>query len=268
MLYNNYCMHKFEKNDRKVTLLEERDEIIISPKVIFEVLRKNIIFLVAVTMVFAIGSYVYTKVFVTKLYTSTLSMYVEINYATQDGDDNTKIVQSINETTLARRMVSTCVKLLDTNTFYTTLSDRLGNDYSPSQLKGMITYRVDDEKTIEIFDVLFVSSSPIESKRIADAFAEVSPKRISDMNTKISLKVADPGQVPSGPSSPHTAKNVFIATAVGLALALIVAFVRHFLDKKIKYSDEMTEIYNIPVLAAIPNFDSYVQKANDGKRGK
>ncbi len=248
-------------------LMEEKDEIIISPKVIWDVLRRNLIFIIVATMVFAIGAFVYTKVFVTKRYTSKMSLYVETNYEINESDkDSQKVVQSMNETSFARRMVATCVKLLDTNTFYTELSEQLDNDYTPGQLKSMISYVVDDEKTIEIFDVQVTSNSPNESKRVADEFAKVAPGRISDITKNITLKLADPGQVPVNPSYPHTTKNVILAAGIALLLSLIIAFVRHFADKKIKYSEEMTEIYDIPVLAAIPNFDSYVQKAGDTQK--
>lgn len=252
--------------------MEEKDEIIISPRIILEALRRGLVFMIVVTLVCGIGAFVYTKVFVQKRYTSSMSLYVETNYTSKDDDDEwtkqQQLTQTINENTLARRMVATCVKLLNTNTFYTTLAENLNNDYTPGQLKSMISYPTDDEDTTEIFSVVVSSPSPRESKRIADEFAKAAPARIKEMNSRITLKLADPGQIPTYASYPSTAKNVFFAAGIGLLVSLIIVFIRYFADKKIKYSDEMTEIYELPILAAIPNFDSYIQKSGDAQKKK
>ena len=57
--------------------MEEKDEIMISPKMIFEVLRKNLIFIIITVLLFSFGSFFITKFLVTKHYTSTISLYVE-----------------------------------------------------------------------------------------------------------------------------------------------------------------------------------------------
>ena len=46
-----------------------------------------------------------------------------------------------------------------------------------------------------------------------------------------------------------------IAFAAGLIISLIISFVRDFLDVKIKYNDEMTTVLDLPLLAAIPDFE-------------
>lgn len=61
---------------------------------------------------------------------------------------------------------------------------------------------------------------------------------------------------------------MIIAFAVGLIIALIVSFVRDFLDVKIKYNDEMTTVLDLPLLAAIPDFEYFSnQKAAEKKYG-
>ena len=38
------------------------------------------------------------------------------------------------------------------------------------------------------------------------------------------------------------------------------------MDKNIRYNDEMTEIYGIPILAAIPNFDRYLGQKSTAQK--
>ena len=241
--------------------MEERDEILISPKMIFEVLRKNLVFIIITVLVFSLGSFFVTNFLVTKHYTSTISLYVET--VDVQADSPNSAVYSLNMQNYALKLVNTYIRMLDTNTFYTKLADELGDKYTPAQLSRMISFKSDE--TTEVFDVRVVSESPTESKIIADTIAEVAPDTISNLKSNAKLKVCDEAQLPTKPSSPSVSRNVIIAFAIGLFLSIVISFVRYFLDKKIKYDDEMTTILDIPVLAAIPSFDTYInQKGKNG----
>lgn len=238
--------------------MEEKEEIIVSPKIIFEVLRKNLVFIIITVLVFTLGSFFVTNFLVTKHYTSTISLYVET--VDLQPDSQNSAIYSLNMQNYALKLVNTYIRMLDTNTFYTKLATELNDKYTPDELSKMISYKSDE--TTEVFDVSVVSESPTESKVIADTIAEVAPETISNLKSNAKLKVCDEAQLPTKPSSPSLSRNVIIAFAIGLLLALVVSFIRHFLDKKIKYDDEMSEILGIPILATIPNFDDYVNKKN------
>ena len=241
--------------------MEEKEEIIVSPKIIFEVLRKNLVFIIITVLVFTLGSFFVTNFLVTKHYTSTISLYVET--VDLQPDSQNSAIYSLNMQNYALKLVNTYIRMLDTNTFYTKLATELNDKYTPYELSKMISYKSDE--TTEVFDVSVVSESPTESKVIADTIAEVAPETISNLKSNAKLKVCDEAQLPTKPSSPSLSRNVIIAFAIGLLLALAVSFIRHFLDKKIKYDDEMTTILDIPVLAAIPSFDTYInQKGKNG----
>lgn len=74
----------------------------------------------------------------------------------------------------------------------------------------------------------------------------------------------DYAQLPTAPSSPNEIKNVIIAMIVGLVISVGISLLRAFLDKKMRYNEEMTMIGDIPILAAIPKFDA-VNKSNKKK---
>ena len=246
--------------------MEEKDEIIISPKMIAEILKRNAIFIAIVVVLAVLGTFFYTNFFITKQYTSTLSLYVET--VDVQPDNPSAASASLSMQNYALKLVPTYIRMLDTNTFYSELSERLSEKYTASQLSKMISFK-SDENT-EVFDVKVVTDSPTESKVVGDAVATVAPEIISSLKSNAQLKVCDPAQVPTTHSSPNTTRNVLIASALGLVLALAVAFIRFFADKKIKYDEEMLEISGIPILAAIPNFDSYINqkkkiKTNEGE---
>ena len=223
--------------------MEEKEEAVLSFKDILGVLRKNLIFIIITCLVFSLGSFFVTNFLVTKHYTSTISLYVET--VDLQPDSQNSAIYSLNMQNYALKLVNTYIRMLDTNTFYTKLATELNDKYTPDELSKMISYKSDE--TTEVFD------------------AEVAPETISNLKSNAKLKVCDEAQLPTKPSSPSLSRNVIIAFAIGLLLALVVSFIRHFLDKKIKYDDEMTTILDIPVLAAIPSFDTYInQKGKNG----
>ena len=241
--------------------MEEKEEAVLSFKDILGVLRKNLIFIIITCLVFFFFFFFVTNFLVTKHYTSTISLYVET--VDLQPDSQNSAIYSLNMQNYALKLVNTYIRMLDTNTFYTKLATELNDKYTPDELSKMISYKSDE--TTEVFDVSVVSESPTESKVIADTIAEVAPETISNLKSNAKLKVCDEAQLPTKPSSPSLSRNVIIAFAIGLLLALVVSFIRHFLDKKIKYDDEMTTILDIPVLAAIPSFDTYInQKGKNG----
>ena len=237
--------------------MEGKDEVVISLKDIVAILKKNLIFIIITCLLFSLAAFFVTKFFIEKKYTAKLSLYVD---TTETDDSKINPQYSLNMQTYAQRLVSTYIRMLDTTSFYTAVSESLDEKYSPTELSSMISFK-SDENT-EIFDVYITTNSPTESKLIGDAIGEVAPVTISSLRSNANLKVCDPAQIPTSPSSPNTTRNVLIAFVVGLVLSVLISFIRFFADKKIKYDDEMSDILGIPVLAAIPNFDDYVNKKN------
>ncbi|MBQ6387287.1 MAG: hypothetical protein IJH96_01540 [Ruminococcus sp.] len=234
---------------------EKNEELLISPKVIWEIVRKNIVFILVTVIVFSLGSFFVTKFFIPKKYTAKVSLYVDTSMS-EDGQYNP--AYSLNMQTYAQRLVSTYIRMLDTTSFYNEVAEYMNDQYTSAQLSKMISFQSDE--TTEIFDVIVRSNSPDEALGIGNAVAEVAPKTISNLKSNAKLKVCDPARLPTAPSSPNTTRNVVLAFIAGLILSLAVVFIRHVADKKIKYNEEMTEISGIPILAAVPNFDNYINQ--------
>lgn len=242
--------------------MEERDEIVISLSDIIEILKRHLIFIVATVLIFSLCSFFITKFLIPKSYTATISLYVE---TTNDENEkqNTNIV---TEQTYAQNLVATYIKMLNTNTFYTELSEKLNNKYTAKELSKMISFIGDGET--EIFEAKVVTNSPAESKTIADTVGEIAPETISRLKSKATLKIVDYAQLPDSPSAPSTTKNVMIAFAIGLVLSVAISFLRSLLDKKIKYNEDMTMLGDFPILAAIPKFDNYSNSSKSSSGSK
>lgn len=230
----------------------------ISFKDITRVIKKNIIFIAVLSLLFAAVSFFVTTFFIPKSYTSNVKLYVETNYKNQSAYED---YQSVN---YAKNLVLTYIELLDSNTFYEQVSDALSEKYTASQLKSMIKF--ESIADTEVFKATVTSSSPAESKNIGDAISKIAPKTISNVKNNAKLKIVDEATIPKAPTSPSVSKNVIIAFVAGLIISLIISFVRDFLDVKIKYNEDMTTILDLPLLAAIPDFEYFSNQKTANKK--
>lgn len=230
----------------------------ISFKDITRIIKKNAVFILVLSFLFAAVSFFVTTFFIPKTYTSNVKLYVETSYKNQSAYED---YQSVN---YAKNLVLTYIELLDSNSFYNQISEELNEKYTASQLKSMIKFESIEDT--EVFKATITSDSPAESKNIGDAIAKIAPKTIANVKDNAKLKIVDEATLPKAPSSPSVSKNVIIAFAAGLIIALIVSFIRDFIDVKIKYNEEMTTVLDLPLLAAIPDFEYFSNTKTANKK--
>ncbi len=226
----------------------------ISFKDILRIIKKNIAMVLIVSLIAAVCSFFVTTFFIQKTYTTSVKLYVSADYIENAGND-------LNTYQYTSKLVATYIQMLDTNSFFTDVAKELNDKYTPTQLQSMVKFT--SVENTEVFKATVVSKSPTEAKSIADAVALTAPKTISELLvSSYQLKIVDDATIPTKPTSPNVQRNVLIAFLAGFVIALVVAFCRDYFDVKIKYDEEMTTLCNVPVLAAIPDFEYFTDGKN------
>ena len=104
----------------------------ITTEKLFDVLKKNFIFILIVAVLFSALSFIVTKFFIKPTYKAEISLYVDTPI-----DTNLSIDQ-------VRKVAQTYILLLDTNAFcdqvLASIGTSLSVNYTASQLKKMIEY--------------------------------------------------------------------------------------------------------------------------------
>lgn len=218
----------------------------ITIKEVFDLLKKSIVFILITAIVFATGSFFVSGFLIPKTYTSNIKLYVETT--TSENANN------YNNLNYAVALVNTYIEMLQTNTFYTQVSEDLNNAYSPDEISKMISFS--PLNGTEVFEATIKAYSPIGAKQVADSVAKISPGIIGNLNKTATLRIVDEPMLPTGPSSPNVLNNTIIAFVLGAVLAVITVVLRKVFDVKISYNDDMTTICDIPVLATIPDFEN------------
>lgn len=186
--------------------------------------------------------------FVTPMYQAKISIYVS-NSRSQESME----LLSNADIVAAQRLVNTYISIVKSERVLGHMSEALGGDYTPAQLANSISAKRMDET--EIFCVYVLHADPVEAARIANVAADVAPGEISSLIEGTSASVIDIAKVPTTRYSPNYSKVLLIGGAIGIALALIYLTVVHLRDTHIKDENDLTDLFDLPVLGRIPNFE-------------
>lgn len=217
----------------------------------------------------AVLSFGYTAALVTPMYRANVTVYVNnIN-----ANETIEYISASNLAT-AQQLVNTYVNMIRSNTVLEKVADSAGLDYTPEQIRRMMTAAQVDET--ELFDVYISHPDPEMAARIVNAIAEVAPAEIAEFVEGSSTKIIDYANVPERPYAPSYMRNIVLGGMVGVLLASAWVFLGYMLDVRVKDEEDLAAMFDMPLLGQIPNFNEnnknkdsrygYVQDPKGGER--
>lgn len=199
-------------------------------------------------LIFGTAAFTYTKLCVTPLYKAKTLMYVNNSNISVGG---TQLSISQGDLIAAQSLVDTYSVILKTRNTLNEVIESANLDYSYEQLHGMVSaYSVN---STELFYIEVTSADPYEAEKIANTIAMVLPGKISSVVEGSSVRIADYAVVPSQKASPSTTRNTMIGAIIGILLVCVVLVVLELTDELIHDSDYVSQTYEFPVLAVIPD---------------
>lgn len=240
---------------------EETVDWLVIAKVIFD----NKWIVSAFSLIMGVLAYVFVTFFVQPQYQSSITMYVN----NRTGKDAI--------TTMSQADLNASVHLVDTYSAIITNSSVLRDimeaaevEMKTEALKKNIS--VQSVNNTEVFMVQVKSTDPQMAADLADAVAEVAPKRISDIVEGSSIKIISYAELPTNPISPNRLKTTMMGVMLGLMLSAGFVVVRFLLDTTIKAEEDLAK-WSYPVLCVIPEMaqaqrEMEAMESNDKERGK
>jgi capsular exopolysaccharide synthesis family protein len=184
-------------------------------------------------------------------YTATAMSFVTVA-ETVDGTGQGEIFQGSQ---FAVQRVKSYAPLVDSPDVLQPVIDRLDLDISVRELGRHVS--VTSAPDTVLLDVAVTDSDPATAAEIANAVSLrlalvverlETPRETDVSNVKISL--ARPAPVPTSPSSPRVLLNLFLGGMLGLAVGLVASVLRHYLDKRIKTSDDVRALTGMSPLGS------------------
>lgn len=213
-------------------------------------LRK--LWLIALCAVIAgAGMYIYTDHFVTEMYRSRVSVYV--NSSTQINTLNI----SATELNTAQKLVHTYIEMVKSESVLELVAEEVaangvsGKKPTAEEIKTMITAAPLEET--EIFEVVVSSDDPQLACDIANAIGKVAPGKIEEFAVGSSTKIIDWPKPATSPYAPSKTRNALIGVIAGVGVAVCVIVLQVLLDLRVKSEEDLAKISSAPVLGLIPD---------------
>ena len=222
---------------------------------IFQTLWKKAWAIILAASIFGGAFLGWSVFFVDPLYKAESLMYVNSSNISVGG---TKVSISQSELTAAKTLVDTYIVILKTRTTLEAVIEKSGVPYTYEQLKSMITATAVNDT--EIFSIQVTSRDPSEAALLANTIAEVLPGKIASIVEGSSARIVDYAVTPVDQTSPNPIKNALVGAFLGALLASAMVIIGELMDNLIYDPDYLSETYDLPVLAVIPDLQS-------GKRG-
>ena len=233
----------------------QRKDTSVEPSQYFQILVKNwlvVLTSMLVGLLLALG----LSALLTAKYESTASLYVSVRAGTSGANDD--LLQGAS---FAQTAVTSYIDVATTAVVLDKVAQELNNDFSIKQLKDRLT--VSSPPDSVLIEITAQDADPQVAAAIAnttgDVFIDVVENEIeiSDAggDSPIQVRIIDPGQVPSDPTSPKLWLNGLAGIVLGGLIGIGIAVLRGITDTRIHTIDGLEQLTDVPVVGGIANDD-------------
>ncbi len=215
--------------------------------------RWNIILFVACAGAVVAG--VYSKLFITPVYQSSVSLY--LGRVTEDS-------------TLERMSQLTGKSGLSSVGSELALGTALTGDYQELLSVGRVRERVDDEiaktgrwhkkafgvtatpvNASRIMDISIASDDPVFCQEVATIYAREFIDEIQKIVGVQNMQIIEEPALNMSPISPNINRNIMIGGAIGFFITYLLFILARMLDRTIRTSEEVEQALNVPVVGTV-----------------
>ena len=184
----------------------------------------------------------YSVIFVRNQYTATSSMYV---LAQNDSSNSSSLYSDLNA---SQMLTNDVAKLLKSDR----VVNQVGSEVGIEGLKGY-SVSVTSETTSRVITLSVTGPDPQTAADIVNKMIEdVSGVAQSVMNVE-SVNPVDMAQAPEKPSGPNRLLYTLVAFVAGLFAAIAIVVVSDMLNTKVRGSEDLEELVDVPIIGRIPN---------------
>lgn len=209
---------------------------------LFRLLKKHLQIVVLLPVVCALVVGLYSAIFVRNQYTATSSMYV---LAQNDSSNSSSLYSDLNA---SQMLTNDVAKLLKSDR----VVNQVGSEVGIEGLKGY-SVSVTSETTSRVITLSVTGPDPQTAANIVNKMIEdVSGVAQSVMNIE-SVNPVDMAQAPEKPSGPNRLLYTLVAFVAGLFAAIAIVVVSDMLNTKVRGSEDLEELIDVPIIGRIPN---------------
>lgn len=195
----------------------------------------------ATAVVGAVLMALYTFFLVTPMYKATATIYVV---------SRNDSVLNFSDLQVGSELTGDYIKVFEMWEVHEKVISNLDLDYTYTNMASMLS--VTNTSDTRMLDIMVTNPDPEEAAAIANEYADVGAKYISEKMKTDEPTLMSSARVPENPFSPNKAKNILLGFVVGFVLACAVVVLRTMLDDTYKSADDIRKYTGMVVLASIP----------------
>ncbi|MCO0861013.1 Wzz/FepE/Etk N-terminal domain-containing protein [Staphylococcus pasteuri] len=212
---------------------------------IFKVLRKNIKKLITIPVIFMILSAIFTSLFVTPKYAASTQILVN-----QKQIENN--VVNPNNVQNSLQSVNTYAEIIKSPRILERVSKELDYKYDVKELSSFV--KVTNQSNSQIINVSIVTENAKVSVKIANKVAKVFAKEVPDIMDVDNVSVLSKASDTENKVAPNITNNMLLTGLAALGLTLLIIYLKHILDRRIKTEQDVLDELQLPVLGVIQKF--------------
>ena len=233
-------------NDDEIDLLE-----------LFFAIRRRFLAVVATGLFFGCLACIFTKFFMTPIYTSTSSMLVLTKETTlaslADLQMGSQLTNDYRILITSRPVLEEVIENLKLDTDYKTLAESI---------------TVDNPSDTRILNIAVNNPDAELAAKIVNELSSVSSEFIGDKMEVTPPKIIEEGEIPTVKSSPSMMKNTLLGILLGFLISGGIIVVVTLMDDTIKCEEDIEKYLGIPMLASVPDRKDYISSGRKNKNKK
>ena len=132
------------------------------------------------------------------------------------------------------------------------------------ELKKNVTVKLVEDT--ELIQITVTNRNALDAKNIANKIAEIFSDRIKEIYKINNITIVDEAEEATEPYNINHIRDLAIFMVIGLVVAVIYVLLLNMLDTTVKTPEDIEQTLKLPVLAAIPVYESDLQKKKGGRK--
>lgn len=213
---------------------------------LFEIVRRNLLLIVAVTVLFAAGGYLGTTFLITPQYEASAMLIVN----SREGQQLQGSVTN-DSLTSAKQLVETYSVILKSDTVLDQTIEDLDLPLTYDQLAAKVSITaVNDTQVMKIT----VQDADVNlAKDIVSNIVEQAPDVIINTVKAGSVEVVSDASANPNPVSPSKSRNTALAGMLGCILVVGILFMKSLFNNRIMTESDISQKLALPILGVIPD---------------
>lgn len=211
---------------------------------LLQIIRKHLKLCIALPIIFALATAVFSFVALANTYTASVSMYVLAN--SSETQANTTLSTDLSASQMLTNDVS---ELIKSERVLNQTANQLG---MTEQELEKYDVEVTSSTTTRLITIEVTGDTPNSAAAIANGLANATNTVAQEIMDIEAVNVIDQAATPDEPSGPPRTLYVAVAFLAGIFVAVAIVVVMDMVNTRIRKPEEIEELLEIPVIGKIP----------------